>query len=329
MAGDPTQPALGHNSNCRRRIEALLAQDPVLGKRLERVQHRQDDFFARRIEAGDKTAKRSRASETEDVELQPGPGGASESRVPDLAEQEEEGDMAQEDTVSYRTDVPRSRAASTATYRTDAPNDIDMPIPAPDAPLPSTSASSRPKRQREGPPDDDARAEDRRGGSDDPEDPVDDGMAGSLEEPSLAFPKVLMLGERKPTAKGWQHPGKYDLCELFSPPRVSAAASARGFRGGWALDVNFVDPVSGSAWDLSEPRAQEKVWKMIRRDKPLVIGLLPECTLFSALQNLWKTDIPADETATAMACVRFCVDVTDFRLRMATAKGLSRSQRVC
>ena len=123
-----------------------------------------------------------------------------------------------------------------------------------------------------------------------------------------------MLGERKPSAQGWQHPGKYDLCELFSPPRVSAAASARGLRGGWALDVDFIDPVTGSAWDLSEPRTQEKVWKMIRRDKPLVIGLSPECTLFSALQNLRKTDIPADDMAKAMACVRCCVDVAEFQI---------------
>ena len=306
MAGDQSQPALGHNAACRTRIEALLAQDPVLGKRLLRAQQRQDEFFARRIEAGDESAKRSRASEDDDVELQPGPGGASESRVPDLAE--EEGDM-QDDTVSYRTDVPRSRAQSTATYGTDVLNDVDMPIPAPDERLPSTSASSSsPKRKRDGPTGDDNRAEDR-GGDEDPEDPVDDGMAGSLEEP-----KVLMLGEKNPFAKDWQHPGKYDLCELFSPPRVSAVASARGLRGGWALDVNFVDPVSGSAWDLSEPRAQEKVWKMIRRDKPLVVGLSPECTLFSALQNLRKTDIPADEMAKAVACVRFCVDVAEFQM---------------
>ena len=33
-------------------------------------------FFVRRIEAGDESAKRTRASEDDDVELQPGPGGA-------------------------------------------------------------------------------------------------------------------------------------------------------------------------------------------------------------------------------------------------------------
>ena len=50
---------------------------------------------------------------------------------------------------------------------------------------------------------------------------------------------------------------------------------------------------------------------IMRRDKPLVVGLSPECTLFSALQHIRKTDIPADEMARAMSCVRFCVEIAE------------------
>ena len=97
------------------------------------------------------------------------------------------------------------------------------------------------------------------------------------------------------------------MCELFSPPRMTAAATAQGLKGGWSLDLEAVDPITGCMWDLSTERAQAKVWKLLRRDKPLVVGLSPQCTLFSSLQNLRKTDIPVPEMEVALACVRFSV----------------------
>ena len=95
---------------------------------------------------------------------------------------------------------------------------------------------------------------------------------------------------------------------------MSAAATARGLRGGWALDIGNVDPITGRAWDLSKLSEQETVMKLMRRDKPLVVGLSPECTLFSALLNLRKTDLPADEMARAMSCVRFCVEIAEYQI---------------
>ena len=78
------------------------------------------------------------------------------------------------------------------------------------------------------------------------------------------------------------------------------------------MDLESVDPITGAMWDLSEPRSQTKVWRMLRRGKPLVVGMSPACTLFSALQILRKTDLPADELAVAMECVRVCVEVAKF-----------------
>ena len=91
-------------------------------------------------------------------------------------------------------------------------------------------------------------------------------------------------------------------------------ATSRGLRGGWSLDMNHIDPVTGSMWDLSEPRAQEMAFKLIRRDKPLLIGLSPECTLFSALQNLRKTEVPPEEMQKAIDCVLFCVKVAEYQI---------------
>ena len=41
----------------------------------------------------------------------------------------------------------------------------------------------------------------------------------------------------------------------------------------------------------------------------------PECTLFSSLQRLRKTEVPADELSEAIECVNFCVDVAMYQIR--------------
>ena len=296
--GDYSNPSLGHSAGCRMRMEARMTEDPQMARRLDRARQRQDEYIARRVEAGDTAAKRPRGEVAEDVTLQPGPGGASESRVPDI-----DGEPM------------RSRGGSTVTYGEDEPvpdvDDVDLPMPTADeAPVPGPSSSSsgaRVKRRHEGDVGDEGRAE-----VPDPEDPVDIEV-GIVED---ECPTVLMLGERKRAASKigeGLHPGRYELCELFSPPRVTEKATERGLRGGWSLDLCHTDPITGSTWDLSEPKAQAQVWKMIRRDKPLVIGMSPECTLFSALQNLRKTEIPPAEMQRAIDCVVFCVEVANYQ----------------
>ena len=53
IAGDNSTPTLGHSEGCRTRMGRLLMIDPELSKSLERAQIRQDEFLARRVEAGD------------------------------------------------------------------------------------------------------------------------------------------------------------------------------------------------------------------------------------------------------------------------------------
>ena len=135
-----------------------MAEDPILSKRLQRARDRQDEFLARRIEAGDESAKRARVDRS-DFDLEPGPGGASESSppVPD----------AEIDGAPMTPDSARSRAASTVTYRSDTtavvgdavPEDDGMELPMPDVEGASAPASSSAKRRHEGPEGDDERAE--------------------------------------------------------------------------------------------------------------------------------------------------------------------------
>ena len=235
-----------------------MAADPLLQKRLESANSRQDEFLARRVEAGDESAKRRRVEELVSESV---PGQSSGSRAPDIPDAEVE--------LPAGGQGGSPRAASSK--QEVASDNEDMPVP--------TAEEAGAKRGREvdeeeaGRPSAWLRIEDP--------DPPDDAEAGLL-----VAPIVLMLGERRAPPG---HPGRYDLCELFSPARVTAAATEQGLRGGWSLDLHHVDAVTGRKWDLSTPEDQGKVWKLLGRDKPLVVGLSPECTLFSQLQNLRKT----------------------------------------
>ena len=82
---------------------------------------------------------------------------------------------------------------------------------------------------------------------------------------------------------------------------------------GWSLDKMYVDPVTKQRWDLSDPKVQERVLAKIRKDKPLVIGMSPPCTLFSLLQHLRRTPISEEEWRKAVSMVNFCVRVAELQ----------------
>ena len=80
--------------------------------------------------------------------------------------------------------------------------------------------------------------------------------------------------------------GKYEVVEIFSPPRVCARARERGKNGGWSLDWMVMDPITRQTWDLRQDHVKRKVLGMLRRDRPELVVACPPCTLFSMLQNL-------------------------------------------
>ena len=43
---------------------------------------------------------------------------------------------------------------------------------------------------------------------------------------------------------------RFDVCEVFSPPRVCPVATQQGARGGWSLDISVNDPGSGRSETL-------------------------------------------------------------------------------
>ena len=81
------------------------------------------------------------------------------------------------------------------------------------------------------------------------------------------------MAEGKPASK-------YDLAELFSPPRMTEMTEAFGLKGGWSIDDKCTDPITGRTYDLRNKKDQNEVRRMVRRDKPLVLTVSPPCTLF-------------------------------------------------
>ena len=263
----------------------------ILNKKLQNANRRQDEFLARRVEAGDSEATRPRARSSEEVRLEPGPSIGSESREADVdgeGAEVEGGRLRAASTVSYATDRPRSRAPSTVTFESDRPvdpADDEMPVPTAEE-QGAASSSGGTKRARDDQEGSDDRAHQYRQ-VEDPDPPPDE--AGSLE-----VSEVLMLGQRRPPVKT-HHYGRYDICELFSQARVTAEAKKHGMRGGWSLDISHVDEVTGETWDLSTEKDQRRVWKFLRRDKLLVGGSFPSarysasCRIFSGSPRLTRS----------------------------------------
>ena len=72
--GDPAQPTLGHNNECRVRIEGLVSEDPDFAHKLTGARARQDEFLARRVEQGDESAQRMKVSRQGDQDRKILPG---------------------------------------------------------------------------------------------------------------------------------------------------------------------------------------------------------------------------------------------------------------
>ena len=181
LTGSTASPGMGHSSGCQVRMEGLLADDPVLSRRLVRARGRQDEFLARRVEAGDESAVKRPRSEEEKVELQSGPGGASEESRP-----EPEPSM---DGESVYSRCPSTVTCATDVAREPEDDDVDIPIPlTDDPPTAGASSSSGIKRDRDGSDGDEAQGDQ----VPDPDDPED--MA------YIDVPEVLMLGERRRAA---------------------------------------------------------------------------------------------------------------------------------
>ena len=72
---------------------------------------------------------------------------------------------------------------------------------------------------------------------------------------------------------------KVDVCEIYSPPRITLQARKHGLRPGEAMDL-----MTGYDFDKEEDR--QRAWKILEKDKPMLLVGSPECRMFSTLQNM-------------------------------------------
>ena len=81
---------------------------------------------------------------------------------------------------------------------------------------------------------------------------------------------------------------KYDIAEMYSPPRMVKLARQLGLRDGWSLDLTREDPDDGKPWDFGTEEKRKKAMKMVDVDKPLMLVLSPMCGPFSRLNILFN-----------------------------------------
>ena len=111
----------------------------------------------------------------------------------------------------------------------------------------------------------------------------------------------------------------YDVFEVFSLPRVSDAASKRGLRGGWSLDLTSTCVITGRKWDFRRPGDRRSARGLVLRDRPQVLIFSPPCTLFSSLQRWSRYGPPEvrcpDRWAEAVAFVNFAIELCELQRR--------------
>ncbi len=85
-----------------------------------------------------------------------------------------------------------------------------------------------------------------------------------------------------------QQQGKFDVAEVYSPPRIAKTARRMGLRAGWALDLTEVDPEDNQPWDFSKEEKRKKAKKLVDQDKPTMLIVCPMCGPFSKLQEVFN-----------------------------------------
>ena len=71
------------------------------------------------------------------------------------------------------------------------------------------------------------------------------------------------------------------ISELYSPPRISAAAEEKGLKASTCYDLL-------TGWDLSQEPDHKQMWKVLREERPKVIAVCPPWGPFSQMQAINK-----------------------------------------
>ena len=127
-----------------------------------------------------------------------------------------------------------------------------------------------------------------------------------MGEPQTEHVYPLPGGTRNTRTVFHYRDSKADICEVYSPPRITEACINK-VRPGWALDLT-VKRADGRAWDFSDQAMRNEATRMVVQDKPFCLIGSPPCTMFSVLQNGNRHRHGAEAWAAMMAVAQVHVD---------------------
>ena len=70
---------------------------------------------------------------------------------------------------------------------------------------------------------------------------------------------------------------RFDMAEMYSPPRIALEATRMGMRGGFSLDFTTPEP-DGYVWDFDLHECRKRALRLVRETCPYMLIGSPECT---------------------------------------------------
>ena len=250
-----TKPGIAHTERCRERIVEAMRQDDAGRQRLEDVEQRQNRGIAARIQQHDVSAEEGNVQKDGD-----------DDDAPQIRAEQE------------FTNVPSHPGAIPEMSRVPFPNVPDHV---------DEDATPRGSGKHLG--DDDGANEESMDVDVVEEKPHFGG--DDLNGSDVELEVMLMSLGAGPKNFRRERKTAYNrmVSEIYSPPRVTEMVEAMPelkLIPGMAWDITGVDPDDGKPWDFNDKSKREKVLKMIRRDKPMLLIGSPMCTAWSTWQRL-------------------------------------------
>ena len=334
--------SVAHSEECRRRIEERIRQDPEQKHRVEAAEERRDKYLAREVER-DRTPVTA-PPPTEEPRAQP--AAAPPPVAPEAGSDGDEDGLGLPEVGEEEPDQKRQRVESASRSRAPSAADEDEPLPKRPREVmlswadlaDEESGEEQKKRSRGG--NKVCRScgskfwsrnelfrhlQQSKCGTTGPFGSTPDGRR-STEDGGPVHPRKVEDGIEARVDHSETHSlqsrlngSEFDICEIFSPPRVCAAAKAAGMRAGWSLDMTEECPVTGRKWDFRRPGDRRQAKNLVLKGKPEMLILSPPCTLFSSLQRWSRYGPPEvrrpDDWEEAVGFVDFCVDLCEVQNR--------------
>ena len=275
-----------HNTACRKRLETEMNKDETYSKKLSEVEERKKGYLARRVEASDKERIEATRNPSRAEPVEPGATAVTGVEPGTAVETLTRGMTTILGVAPEVTGIPPSTIESQICDWIECSHDR------------RTWAEVQEEEQRE-------RAEGR----------LRPSPALLLSSSTRISADTKVPGNTSKPQQKPHHPrggatgkeeSKYDVCEVFSPPRICVAATEHGLRGGWSIDIATNERNTMRRFDLRNQKDQSEVKRMIRRDCPTVVVVSPPCTAFS-IANQGEVDEHTLRSAVEM--VRFSMEV--------------------